>query len=536
MMDDFFRKHKDAFLNESAAHIENMNSSLLKLEKSPQDSALLHEIFRSAHTLKSMAATMNFHQIAQLSHAIEDILDAVRNTKLSLTKCTDILFECFDSLSLSLKEITVNETELDTQLLRERAQKLLLNEEKKIAHVNPDKEVTYPTIEKLKTISVKVDRLDILMNLVEELLVSRIKLELLRETINNYELTAAIDSLGRHITDLQYIAMQVRLVPIGFLFNRFPRMVRDISKHQNKEVDLKIEGADIELDRSLIDEISESLAHLIRNAIDHGLEPAELRDKLKKPLRSTILLSAKRTKEFALIEVSDDGEGLDIPKIKAAAIKKEILTPEASDEDVIKSIFKGVSTTKKVTSISGRGLGLSIVKQKIESIGGSIQVKSKMGEGTSFLMRIPLTLAVIKVLFVTVNEQIYAIPINNIERLLTVPASEIKGVINYNAIVYQDVDIPVTHLAKLFSAEAKIRDRYPIVVIQQEGARYGIVVDALLSTQEVVIKPLTKIVKENKYFSGTALIGSGEMVLILDTDQLFLSRREKNEWSERNAI
>lgn len=536
MADDFFRKHRDAFLNESVSHIESMNTALLKLEKTPANVDLLYDVFKSTHTLKSMAATMNFKQIVQLCHAIEDVLEAIKNEQFTLTQCTDILFECFDLLSDSLKEINNNEIELDTQKLCKQVQDMLSVNESKEEHVKSNKKASFPVIEKLKTIEVKVDRLDTLMKLVEELLINRIKLELLRETINNHELTAAVDNLGRNITDLQYNVMQVRLVPIGFLFNRFPRMIRDIAKEQNKEIELKIEGGDIELDRSLIDEISDSLTHLIRNAIDHGIESAEIRSKNKKPSHSTILLSAKRTKEFVLIEISDDGSGLDLPKIKNAAIKKNILLPTATDEEATHSIFKGISTTKKVTNISGRGLGLSIVKQKIESIGGSIQVKSKTGDGTSFFIRIPLTLAVIKVLFVTVNDQIYAIPIANIERLLTVTANEIKGMLNFNAIVYQDEDIPITHLAKLFFTESKIMDNYPIVVIKQDEDRYGLVVDTLLSTQEVVIKPLTKIVKENKYFSGTALIGSGEMVLILDIDQLFLSRRQQYEWGGANAI
>ncbi|MES2218004.1 MAG: chemotaxis protein CheA [Pseudomonadota bacterium] len=535
-MDDFFRKHKDAFLNESTTHIKNMNSALLQLEKNPEDMASLYNVFRSVHTLKSMSATMNLNQMAQLCHAMEDVLDAIRNENFPLASCTDILFESFDALTSSLKEITKNESELDTSELSDRVRNILISDKEDLQQATPNKKITIPKIEKLKTIEVKVDRLDILMKLVEELLVSRIKLELLRESINNYELTAAVDHLGRYISDLQYNVMQVRLVPIEFLFSRFPRMVRDLAKEQHKEIDLKIEGGEIELDRSLIDELGESLTHLVRNAVDHGLETNDLRNKTKQTTHSTILLSARRDKEFVVIEVSDDGQGLDLPRIKDVAIKKNLIQPTASDEEVVNTIFKGISTTRKVTSISGRGLGLSIVKQKIESIGGSVQVSSQAGKGTSFFIRIPLTLAVIKVLFVMVKDQIYAVPIKSIERLLTVTADEIKGMLNLNAIVYQGEDIPVTHLAKLFFTEYKVMNSYPVIVIKKDEKRYGIVVDALLSTQEVVIKPLTKVVKDNKFFSGTALIGSGEMVLILDIDQIFLSRRQQNEWRAADAI
>lgn len=536
MPDDFFRKYKDAFINESVSHIESMNSSLLQLEKEPQNLKFLHEVFRSTHTLKSMSATMDYNEMVKLCHSIEDILDAIRNQNIQLNQCTDLLFESFDFVSADLKEISLNNKELDLSPIVGRIHELIATGKKGASTEDSEDKAAFPIIENMKTIEVNVERLDSLMKLVEELLINRIKLELLRETINNPELTSAIDALGRNITDLQYNIMQVRLVPIGFMFNRFPRMVRDLAKQQGKVVQLKVEGGDIELDRSLIDEIGESLAHLIKNAIDHGLEDTETRKREKKPPEATITLAASRSKEFVLIEISDDGSGLDLPRIKNIASKSNLISPGATEEEIMNSIFRGISTTRNVTAVSGRGLGLSIVKQKIESIGGTIQVISKLGSGTSFFIKIPLTLAVIKVLFVTVSGQIYAIPISAIERLLTVSADEIKGVLNYNAIVYRDEDIPLTHLAKLFSVEALRMTHYPIVVIRQGEERVGLVVDSLLSTQEVVIKPLAKVIKENKYFSGSALVGSGEMVLILDVDHIFVSRREENEWRKSNAV
>lgn len=536
MADDFLKKYQDAFINESITHIDSMNAGLLQLEKDPANQKFFHEVFRSTHTLKSMAATMGYDNLVALCHLIEDALDAVRNDKIQLNQAVDPLFEGFDLLSASLKEISLNKKELDLKPEGTRLHKLLVADKNSREVPGPKKKPVIPISDKMKTIEVNVDRLDTLMKLVEELLVSRIKLELLRESINNTELTAAIDALGRNITDLQYNIMQVRLVPIGYMFNRFPRMVRDLAKAQGKEVELQIEGSEIELDRSLIDEIGESMAHLIKNAIDHGLEDKEERLKAKKSVKASIRLAASRSKEFVLIEISDDGGGLDLENIRKIALEKNLISPVAKDEEVLNCIFKGISTTRKVTPVSGRGLGLSIVKQKIESIGGSIQVHSNFGKGTRFFIKIPLTLAVIKVLFVTVSQQIYAIPINTIERLLTVPAEEIKGLMNYNAIVYEEGDIPLTHLASLFGMETRKMTSYPIVVIRQGNERIGLVVDFLLSTQEVVIKPLVKVIKENRFFSGSALIGSGEMVLIIDVDHIFISRRQQNEWRTSNAV
>ncbi len=247
----------------------------------------------------------------------------------------------------------------------------------------------------------------------------------------------AVESLGRLITDMQYHIIQIRLVPIGFIFNRFARMVRDLAQQQKKAISLEIEGGDIELDRLLLDEISQSINHLIRNAIDHGIEIPEERQKMNKPSAGTIKLRASRSKESAVIEVSDDGGGLDLQAIKLLGIKRHILKNDASMDEVCEVIFSGLSTTKAVTSISGRGLGLPIVKQKIESIGGRIKVKSISGKKTSFFIELPLNLAIIKTLFVRVDKEIYAIPIEAVERLLVISANEFKSIMNLEAIIFE---------------------------------------------------------------------------------------------------
>lgn len=275
-------KHKEEFLNEAKTHINTLNLNLVKLEKAPHEKELLHQIFKAVHTLKSLSATMNYTQMVLLCHSIEDLIDSIRNGILSLENCADLLFNSFDVISACLKNIELNESELDTSETILQIKKLMNQKNNN----NPQVEVNSnhlqnhdEAIEKIRAIEVKVERLDVLLNLAEELLVSKMKFDNIRKQIDYPELNAATETFGRLITELQYHILQVRLVPISFIFNRFLRMSRDLAKLEKKEIDLQIEGGDLELDRTLIDEISESISHLIRNAIDHGIETPEIRQK-----------------------------------------------------------------------------------------------------------------------------------------------------------------------------------------------------------------------------------------------------------------
>ena len=522
-MSEDLGKYKEVFLSEAKEHISSMEKSLLKLEKKPAKTEFLSAIFREVHTLKSMAATMDYNNMTKLCHAIEDVLDAIKTKKITANKCIDALFECFDTLELSLKELSRDAEELDTDALVQKLQILITQKETSADYV--DKSAA-PAVTKVESIEVKVERLDLLMNLAEELLINRMRLDSVKEKLQNPELSAAVDTLGRLVSDLQYNVMQSRLVPIGFVFSRFPRMVRDLAKQQKKEISLEMQGSDLELDRVVIDEISESLVHLLRNAVDHGIETPEVRKKAGKPAQGTIRLTAKRTKGFAIIEIADDGQGLDLEDIKNTAVKDKILPPQATTGELIQSIFFGVSTTKKVTAVSGRGFGLNIVKNKIGSLGGSIKVESEPKKGTTFIIEIPLTLAIIKALFIEAGGRTYAIPLASIERLVTVDREDIKGMLNYEAIILNEEDIPMTRLDTLFNVPSLGLERQPIAIVRKGTEQLGLAVDAFTTTQEIVIKPLNKLVRENKYFSGSTIIGSGEVVLILDVSNLMLTKRQ----------
>jgi len=554
-------KYKDIFLSEAKNLIEIMNKALLKLEKIPTKMELVNDIFRSVHTLKGMADTMDYQKTVQLCHALEDLLDLIKRKKIKLDRSVDILFECFDTLEAALKILKEGKKELDMSSLVKKLQKLAAAKiaENKGEHRDEiSADSTSETAEsakesmehkdkvsaasaelsaesvvaKITSIEVKVERLDLLMNLAEELLITRMRLDRIKEDLQNPELTAVTDILSRLIADMQYNVMQARMVPVGFVFNRFPRMVRDLAKKQEKQVNLEMEGIDIELDRLVLDEIGESLVHLLRNAIDHGIEKPQERSKAGKPPQGTLKLTASRTKNSAVIEISDDGAGLNFEEIKKSALKRGILSQKASEEEVLNSIFSGLSTTKQVTAVSGRGFGLNIVKNKIDSLGGTIKIESTQKKGTKFQIEVPLTLAVIKVLFVEVAGKLYAIPLASVERLITVNKEDIKGMLEFEAIVLGEEDIPITRLDVLFVEPSLKLEKHPIAIIRRGDEKLGLAVDTFLSTQEIVIKPLNKLISENKYFAGTTIIGSGQVVLILDVANLMLSKKQEVMSSE----
>ncbi len=546
MLKENLNKYKDVFLSEAKEHIAAMNKTLLALEQNQDNLGLVNQIFIHIHTLKGMADTMEYRNIVQLCHAMEDILDAIKKKKVKPGNFIDTLFKCLDTLDLTLKRLKEDNEEIDTTALVKKLKDLttLIKSEKQGGKISADG--FDPSVEsavtKVSSIEVKVERLDMLMNLVEQLLINKMRLDKSKEELQNPELTSALDALARLIGDIQYNIIQARMVPIGFVFSRFPRMVRDLAKQQGKQINLKMEGTEIELDRTVLDEIGEGLVHLLRNAVDHGIEKQQERKRAGKSPVGTIKLIATRIKDSAIIEISDDGAGIDFEEVKNSAVKNGILAKQSSGEDVLNSIFSGVSTTKHVTKISGRGFGLNIVKNKLDFLGGAIKVESKLKEGTRFTLEIPSTLAIIKALFVEAAGRSYAIPLANVERLVKVSEKDIKGMLNFEAIVFDNEDIPITRLDVLFrgmsskpaSMQIQKLKKQPIVIVGKGEDKLGIAVDAFLNTQEIVVKPLNKLLRKNKYFAGTTIIGSGDVALILDAGNLALTRRGQTQTETPN--
>ncbi|NLX01432.1 MAG: chemotaxis protein CheA [Syntrophomonadaceae bacterium] len=378
-----------------------------------------------------------------------------------------------------------------------------------------------------QTVRVDIDRLDNLMNLVGELVMHKGRLEQIGFSHKISELNETMEQIDRISTDLQAVVMKVRMVPIEQVFNRFPRMVRDLARDLNKEVDFLIEGKETELDRTVIDEIGDPLVHLLRNAIDHGLESSQERLKKGKSHKGTVILRARHEGNNVYIEVEDDGGGIDTDRVIAKAVEKGILTSpnveQISREEAIELLFHpGFSTAQNVTDISGRGVGLDVVKTKIESLSGEIFVDSKPGQGTRFKIKLPLTLAIIQALIVSVQDEIYAIPLSSVDETTMITASDIKMVQNQEVIMLRGSVLPLYRLGDLLSVpgQSDSEDMY-VVVVRKAERQIGLVVDSLIGQQEIVIKSLGRLLGGIPGLAGAIVAGDGHVRLILDIITLF---------------
>ena len=382
-----------------------------------------------------------------------------------------------------------------------------------------------------RSVRVDIEKLDVLMNLVSELIIAKNGLV----SVSNQEdsktsmqsFNEQIEYLERITTNLHESVMKVRMVPIESVVNRFPRMIRDLSKKLGKEMELIMTGEDTELDRTVIDEIGDPLMHMLRNSADHGLEPTIDRLKLGKPQVGTIQLNAYQDGNNVTIEVIDDGAGIDVEKVKASALKKGTITEEQAEmmteKEAIDLLFRpAFSTSEKITDVSGRGVGLDVVKNKIEGLGGDVEVSTKLGEGTKFTVRLPLTLAIIQALMVEVRQEKYAIPLNSIVTIEDVAANDIKYVQQKEVINLRGTVIPLVRLDEVLDCPP--RDEEPenlvVVIVKKGDKQTGLVIDNLLGQQEIVIKPLGKYINIHRMISGATILGDGEVALIIDSNAL----------------
>lgn len=685
-------QYMEMFLEESREHLQSLNDGLLGLESNPEDLSILNEIFRNAHTIKGMSATMGYTKIAELTHDMENVLDLLRKEQLKVTEdIVDVLFKCVDSLEqmiesvggggaedivdvsefaaklnlianggtlpaaaaastaptaaaasapaapvskamaltdtdrnviqeaknsgLRVYHITVTLT--DTCLLKSARSYMVMNaldelgdviksvppaedlEQEKFDHsfeliivtdaegkaledailsiseiakvtvVNLDDEKAAPTTaapaaqaaapvstaaapapaakaavvsaskktlvgsadKKLKSgqsVRVDIEKLDSLLNLVGELVINKVRLEQIGITHRLTELTETLEQMDRVTTDLQSVVMKVRMVPVGQVFNRFPRMVRDLAKELNKEINLTIEGEETELDRTVIDEIGDPLMHLLRNSLDHGVEHPDDREAKGKPRTGEVGLIARHEGNNVVIMVTDDGNGIDADVIRKKAVEKAIITQEEADNlndaEAVRLVFlPGFSTAEVITDVSGRGVGMDVVRSKIEALGGHVDVETKIDEGSIFKIKLPLTLAIIQALLVKVQEEMYAIPLGSIDSTINITPDNIKTVQNKEVIVLRGQIIPIIRLGRLLnvpqSADKKNEDIF-VVVVHLGDRKAGIVVDNLIGQQEIVIKTLGKLLAGLKVISGATVLGDGRVALILDVSAL----------------
>ena len=671
-------QYMDMFLDESHEHLQSLNDGLLSLEDNMEDTSVVNEIFRNAHTLKGMSATMGFNKIAELTHEMEDVLDLIRKEQLKLNEdIIDTLFKCVDSLGQMIdsvgngeaedvvdvsdlvkklssiskpdqaasqaaapaapaaaapaeNKISIELTDVDkdvikqaretgmqaihvrvtlaeTCLLKSARSYMVMNaldelgdviksvpsaedlEQEKFDHsfdviiitaaeekavqdaVNSISEIakvetnvidlaaeekaaatapaasapkaaapapaakkTAPApakkaaaapakkVHHSQSVRVDIEKLDTLMNLMGELVINKVRLEQIGQTHRLADLTETLEQMDRVTTDLQNIVMKVRMVPVSSVFNRFPRMVRDIAKELNKEINLTIEGEETELDRTVIDEIGDPIMHLLRNSCDHGVEEPDVRESKGKPRAGEVGLIARHEGNNVVIMVTDDGAGIDAAKIRAKAVEKGMISQEEADKmddaDAVRLIFlPGFSTADHISDISGRGVGMDVVRSKIEALSGHVDVETKIDEGSVFKIKLPLTLAIIQAMLVKVQEEMYAIPLGSIDSTINIQESEIKTVQNKEVIVLRGEIIPIIRMEKMLQVpHVKDSDETFVVVVHTGDAKAGIVVDNLIGQQEIVIKTLGSLFTGLKMFSGATVLGDGRVALILD--------------------
>ncbi len=687
-------QYLEIFIEETKEHLQSLNQCLLQLEKTPEDSSILNEIFRVAHTLKGMSGTMGFSRMSRLTHDMEDVLHALRSNELKIsTKLVDLLFKCLDALenytnqiietstegheeyqdiiqSLSnfinhkaesveepqapapapasneqSREIAINQYEQnvinkayetgnlayqitvilnkgcvlksarafivfktlekyseiiksepkvqdiedekfeneftvvvisreDAELFNKQLNSISEVENVLIKTVQPNKiieeavvkpeavianavNVTNAASEKAeepaqtveadseanqqkeessvkkaktgKTVRVDIDRLDVLLNLVSELIIQKTRLEGLEGIERTPDYVETVEYLERITTNLHDAVMKVRMVPVETVFNRFPRMIRDITRDLGKEAELIMSGEETELDRTVIDEIGEPLIHLLRNAVDHGIESVEKRRELGKPDSGNIYLRAYQDGNNVVIEVEEDGQGINVEKVKKKAIERGLVSKEIaagmSKKDIIDFLFKpSFSTMDKVTDLSGRGVGLDVVKTKIEALGGMVDVESEPGKGSKFIIRLPLTLAIIQALLVMVGDEKYAIQLSSIQQITNIAPEEIKMVQKQEVVLFRNTIIPVIRLNQVLevpSPEDEVKQKTIKLVIAKKGDRlFGLAVDRILGQQEIVQKSLGKYLSGIKIISSATILGDGNVALILDVNSL----------------
>ncbi|MGB9789917.1 MAG: chemotaxis protein CheW [Thermotoga caldifontis] len=378
----------------------------------------------------------------------------------------------------------------------------------------------------VQTVRVDIDKLDTLMNLMGELVIARSRISDTLRKYNIKEVDESLSQLNRITLDLQNVVMKIRMVPIAFVFNRFPRMVRDLAKQLSKEINFIIEGEDTELDRTFVEDIGEPLVHLLRNAIDHGIETKEERIAKGKPPVGTVILSARHEGNNVVIEVKDDGRGIDRAAVLRKAIEKGLISEAQAeslpDEKVYEFLFlPGFSTKSQATELSGRGVGMDVVRSVVESLNGTVKIESVKDRGTTVTIRLPLTLAIIQALLVTVNNYVYAIPIANIDSTLNVPLDKVQKLQNKLVTVIRGEIIPLVKLWEIFGLDGHREEPYYNTVIVRVGNRkYGLVVDSLIGQEDIVIKSLGKIFNDVRIFSGGAILGDGSIALILDVSNI----------------
>ncbi len=519
-------KYKELFVDESREHLQCISRNLLTLEKEPENTDALNETFRAVHTLKSMAATMGFPVMENLSHEMESVLEMLRKGGEIEKGTVDVLLECLDNLETLVESVASGKTvERDLTALY-----------KKLDYILPTKEgfdVSIVTKEEKRedagrvgpTIRIGIEKIQALQNLVGELAIAKMRLLQIASKQASHELNEITATIDRHTSELQDKVMEMRMFQVGYLFDKFPRAVRDLSRKTGKEVDFIVAGKEIELDRLVLDEINDAVLHLLRNAVDHGIEKPEDRKKAGKEDKGKVILSAMREGNHVVVSVEDDGRGMDIEELKSIAVERKFITSyeasRMSDTDVYELLSEpGLSTAKEITDISGRGVGFDVVESKVKSLGGSVRITSEKGRGTNVELLLPLTTAIIKSLLVGVESEIYAIPLDSVREIVAVGEKDLKTVEGKELFRYREHVLPLLRLKNILDVPGNEDMIGPVVVVERNEKIFGVMVDRHIGQQEIVVKPLEGMLKGRKEFTSATILGDGTVALILDVSGL----------------
>ncbi|MHB8432489.1 MAG: chemotaxis protein CheA [Candidatus Tyrphobacter sp.] len=539
------------FRDEAEELLHRIDADVLRLEESSKSASMNPEVvnalFRALHTIKGNAAMLGFADVADLAHGLESLCDLLRTEQIPLSdSCVELLFTGRDLLttlvasSLAAAPPPTGLREFLDRLggvahardTMETAESFEADVARMLAGESPATLAPQlPGPGRRPTVRVDIERLDHLLNLVGELVINRTRIGEIAASLaragDDPACKALVESVGllaRTSGEIQESLMKVRMVPIGRVFERFPRIVRDIARTRGKDVRLQIAGASTELDKTIVDDIGEPLMHLLRNCVDHGIESPSIREATGKPRTGTISLNAYHAGNQIVIEMSDDGAGIDRERVRSRAVAAGITARDErlSDQELVDLILRpGFSTADAVSDLSGRGVGMDVVVKKVARLKGLFQVRSEPGLGTYFEIKLPLTLAIISALLVRVGKELYAIPLDAVTESQRVEIGDIRTVRGNEVVTLRDEIVPLIRVADVFGLPApRDPEKAMAVIVSIQGRHVGLVVDAFEGEQEIVIKPLSDVVGRIPGISGATILGSGAISLILDVHGL----------------
>lgn len=512
----------EVYREEADEKIEELNEGLLSYEED-EDEEGLNLMFRASHTLKSSSASLGFDNISELAHSMEDVFDVLRNDEIERFEAMfDLLYRSVDTLEEMVNKAIEEQEEPDKDI-DDLLEKLGKVEDGEKVEIEDDEAGDADQFEKVEEIKVDVERLDKLMNLVGELMINEKKLRRLADEAENKELDSALDQLRRLGEDIRNETSKARMTQVSQVFNRFPRTVRDLSKRTDKKIDFEIEGGDLQMDRTILEELGEPLIHCLRNAVDHGIESPEERKENGKPEEGKIRLKAERDGNEAVISVEDDGRGIDVDKIEEKAIENGVIDEnheEITRQEKMELLFDSdMSTNDEVTELSGRGVGMSVVKTTAEKLHGSHSIESTEGEGSRIEMRLPLSLAVVSCFLVKVGDRRFGIPIDSIARTLNLKKVEIKEMQGREVFIYGDEEVvPLVRLNRKMNIEVEEENEGTIVVVENGSNKEGVLVDKVVDAQDFVSKDLK--LMDISTVGGVSIHSDGTPIIILNVNSI----------------